>query len=68
LKATFDQLYKESARVPKMMSIGLRPRISGLPARANAVEKFIRYAKSHARVWFARRDEIARVWLDQFDR
>jgi peptidoglycan/xylan/chitin deacetylase (PgdA/CDA1 family) len=66
LKATFDQLYKESARVPKMMSIGLRPRISGLPARANAVEKFIRYAKSHARVWFARRDEIARVWLDQF--
>ncbi|MSQ71702.1 MAG: hypothetical protein EXR27_10515 [Betaproteobacteria bacterium] len=68
LKATFDQLYKESARIPKMMSVGLRPRISGHPGRANAVENFIQYAKSHPRVWFARRDEIARVWLDQFGR
>jgi len=66
LKEDFDQLYRESATTPKMMSVGLHLRLSGLPGPSNAVERFILYAKSFPRVWFARRDEIARVWLDQF--
>ena len=65
-KATFDQLYKESAKVPKMMTMSLHVRVSGLPARANAVDRFIAYARSFPRVWFARRDEIAKVWWEQF--
>ena len=66
LRENFDRLYKESARVPKMMTVALRPRISGMPGRANAVERFIHYVRSHPGAWFARRDEIARIWLEQF--
>ena len=39
-------------------------RISGRPARSLAVDRFIDYAKGQPGVWFARRDEIARWWLD----
>jgi allantoinase len=66
LKGDFDQLYRESARTPKMMSVGLHLRLSGLPGPSNAVERFILHARSFAGVWFARRDEIARIWLEQF--
>ena len=66
LKESFDRLYKEGSRVPKMMTVALRPRISGMPGRANAMERFIHYARSHPGAWFARRDEIAGVWLEQF--
>ena len=65
-RATFDRLYKESAKMPKMMTISLHVRISGLPGRANTVERFISYARSFPGVWFARRDEIAKVWWEQF--
>jgi peptidoglycan/xylan/chitin deacetylase (PgdA/CDA1 family) len=47
------------------MSIGLHPRISGRPSRARQIERFIRYAKGFPGVWIARRDEIARWWLEQ---
>ena len=66
LRESFDRLYRESAGVPKMMTIALRPRVSGLPGRATTVERFIRHARSHPGVWLARRDEIAKVWLRQF--
>jgi peptidoglycan/xylan/chitin deacetylase (PgdA/CDA1 family) len=62
LVATFDTLYAEGAETPKMMSIGLHCRISGRPGRSVALDRFIEYAKSHDKVWFARRDEIARHW------
>ena len=65
-KATFDRLYKESARVPGMMTLPLHARISGLPGRANAVSKFLAHARSFPGVWFTRRDEIAKVWWEQF--
>lgn len=65
-KAWFDCLYKESSRVPKMMTFAVHPRSSGLPGRANAVERFIAHARAFPGVWFARRDEIARVWWEQF--
>jgi peptidoglycan/xylan/chitin deacetylase (PgdA/CDA1 family) len=63
LTASFDCLYAEGENVPKMMPVGLHTRISGRPARATAVERFITYAKQRSGVWFARRDEIARFWL-----
>jgi peptidoglycan/xylan/chitin deacetylase (PgdA/CDA1 family) len=64
LKEAFDRLFDESKRVPKMMSIGLHCRMSGTPARAGVIDRFLRYAKRRG-VWFARRDEIARWWLKQ---
>lgn len=62
LKATFDQLYAEGARVPRIMSVGLHPRLSGRPARARALGQFLDYARSFDRVWFCRRLDIAQHW------
>ena len=66
MKDTFDVLYEEGRSHPKMMSVGLHCRIAGRPARSRAVDRFLRYAKSHPGVWFARRDEIARWWLENY--
>jgi peptidoglycan/xylan/chitin deacetylase (PgdA/CDA1 family) len=63
LRATLDQLLDEAGPSPRLMSVGLHMRISGRPARARAVERFIAYARMRG-AWIARRDEIARWWLD----
>ena len=64
LKDSFDVLYAEGLRSPRMMSVGLHCRLSGRPGRFAALEKFIRYAQSHEGVWFCRRLDIARHWHD----
>lgn len=60
----FDTLYAESKTAAKMMSIGLHCRISGTPGRAGVLDRFIKHAKRQG-VWFARRDHIARWWLEK---
>jgi len=65
LRDTFDVLYNESIKTPKLMNVGLHLRISGRPGRFVAVEMFIRYAKEHD-VWIATREEIARFWIKNF--
>ncbi len=65
-KNTFDRLYTEGDTHPKMMSVGLHLRISGRPSRAKQIERFIRYAKGFPGVWFARRIDIARWWLEHY--
>lgn len=66
LKDTFDVLHEEAQETPKMMSIGLHDRISGRPARALAVDKFLSYAKSFKDVWIARRIDIAKWWWEKY--
>ena len=66
LKETFDCLYEEGRTHPKMMSVGLHCRIAGRPARSRAVERFLQYARQQPGVWFARRDEIAKWWLEHY--
>ncbi|MEZ4770197.1 MAG: polysaccharide deacetylase family protein [Caldilineales bacterium] len=63
LKDAFDLLWQEGARQPKMMSVGLHPRISGQPARAMALARFLDYVQEREAVWICRREEIARHWL-----
>lgn len=64
LKDAFDVLYAEGlSGSPKMMTVALHCRISGRPARAAAVARFVDYVQSHANVWVARRIDIARHWL-----
>ncbi len=63
LRESFDELYEEGSRSPRMMSVGLHLRISGRPSRAGQVFRFIQYAKAYPEVWFARRVDIARWWL-----
>jgi peptidoglycan/xylan/chitin deacetylase (PgdA/CDA1 family) len=63
LRDEFDQLYDEGANRRRMMVISLHDRISGHAGRVRALDRFLTYAKSHAGVWFARKDEIARFAL-----
>ncbi|TDI57567.1 MAG: allantoinase PuuE [Alphaproteobacteria bacterium] len=62
LKAAFDQQYREGETSPTMISIGLHCRISGRPARAAAVARFLDYVQSHDDIWLCRRIDIARHW------
>lgn len=66
LRNTFDLLYAESATAPKMMNIGLHCRIAGRPSRAVALRQFLQYARGYTDVWFARRIDIARWWLETY--
>ena len=63
LRDAFDQLWHEGARAPKMMSVGLHPRISGHPARAMALARFLDDVRGRDAVWICRREDIARHWM-----
>ena len=62
LTATFDRLYLEGATAPKLMSIGLHPRITGKPARAHALAAFLDHVQKHDGVWLCRRIDAAQHW------
>ncbi|MFT5138981.1 MAG: putative urate catabolism protein [Rhodothermales bacterium] len=62
LKDSFDVLYAEGSETPRMMSVGLHCRIAGRPGRIAALERFLRYVRSHDDVWTCRRVDIARHW------
>jgi len=63
LRDAFDLLWQEGADHPKMMSVGLHGRISGHPARAMALARFLDYVRGRDAVWICRREEIARHWI-----
>lgn len=62
LKDSFDLLYAEGARTPKMMSVGLHCRLVGRPGRAAALARFLDHVQRHEDVWVCRRIDIARHW------
>ncbi len=65
LKDSFDALYAEGqAGRAKMLSIGLHCRLIGRPGRIMALRRFMEYARGHEGVWFARRIDIARHWIE----
>jgi len=66
LKAAFDHLYREGALAPKMLSVGLHCRLTGRPARAEALSHFLDYVAAQKDVWVCRREEIARHWMKHF--
>lgn len=68
MRYTFDTLYEEGAVHPKMMTVGLHCRVGGRPALARVIDMFFGYAKKYPDVWFARRVDIARWWLDKAPR
>ena len=66
-RRALDEYRREAeAGCPKMMSVGLHPRWIGQAARTSGLRDFIEYALGTGDVWFARRVDIARLWLDQF--
>jgi allantoinase len=64
-KATVDRLRNDGDDAGRMMSIGLHPRISGNPARADALARFIDYARGFKDVVFMRRIDVARTFAAQ---
>ncbi|HUZ71966.1 MAG TPA: allantoinase PuuE [Stellaceae bacterium] len=62
LRDSFDTLYAEGERSPKMMSVGLHCRIAGRPGRCAALRRFLDHVQSHDKVWMCRRIDIARHW------
>jgi putative urate catabolism protein len=62
LSDSFDWLYQEGARSPKMMSVGLHCRLVGRPGRIAALARFLDHVQRHPGVWICRRIEIARHW------
>ena len=65
-KAELDRLRNDGDDVNRMMSIGLHPRFSGHPSRADALARFIDYAQKLDDVWFARRIDLARTFIEQY--
>lgn len=62
LKAQFDRLYAEGAENGRVMCFAIHPFVLGQPHRIDAFAEFLDYVKSHDKVWFARRADIARHW------
>jgi len=63
VRDAFDMLYREGAKQPKMMSVGLHMRLSGHPARAAGLERLLDHMMQHKDVWITRRLDIARHWI-----
>jgi peptidoglycan/xylan/chitin deacetylase (PgdA/CDA1 family) len=61
----FDELWREGATHPKLMTVSLHPRWIGQAARAGALRAFLEHALARADVWFARRLDVARWWIDR---
>jgi putative urate catabolism protein len=63
LRDSFETLYAEGRRNPRMMSVGLHCRLVGRPGRIAALARFLEHVAKKPKVWVARRIEIARHWL-----
>ena len=59
---SFDWLWEEGKVHPRMMSVGLHPRIIGRPGRIQGLKDFLVYIRQRSPIWIARRDQIARHW------
>ncbi|NNE62211.1 MAG: allantoinase PuuE, partial [Woeseia sp.] len=62
LKDSFDVLYAEGEKKPRMMSVGLHCRLAGRPGRAAALARFLDYVAKQQDVWVCRRIDIAEHW------
>lgn len=63
LTDSFDVLLAESARVPRIMSVGLHSRIIGHPGRLAGLMRFLDHVEGRAGVWIAGRAELAEHWI-----
>lgn len=61
VKMEFDQLYIESERKRRQMSISFHDRIGGTPQMVSATKEIISYIQEHKGVSFKRKDEIAQL-------
>jgi peptidoglycan/xylan/chitin deacetylase (PgdA/CDA1 family) len=62
----FDALHAEGASRPKMLSVGLHPRLIGRPSRIAGLERFLDHVQTRGGAWIARRKDIAAHWQARF--
>jgi allantoinase len=62
----FAVLHKESQRTPRMMSVGLHPRIMGRPGRLDGLEGLLTEVRKRPDVWICSRNDIASFWAREF--
>jgi peptidoglycan/xylan/chitin deacetylase (PgdA/CDA1 family) len=55
---TFDVLYEEGERLPRVMCIALHPFLTGVPHRIRALGRALAYIASHDGAWRAMGSEI----------
>jgi peptidoglycan/xylan/chitin deacetylase (PgdA/CDA1 family) len=65
LSAAFRVLRDEARTQTRMMVVSLHARISGQPARFDAVRRFLDLVGTAPEVWHATRIEAARHWMEQ---
>jgi len=63
IRSQFDVLYHEGAQSGRVMAICLHPFMIGVPHRIGALDRALKYIRSHDRVWFATGEEIIRHYL-----
>ncbi|MGI9334628.1 MAG: polysaccharide deacetylase family protein [Gammaproteobacteria bacterium] len=63
VRGGLDMLVHEGIESPKMMSVGLHPRIMGHPSRAMGLARLLEGSSTMNNVWVARRIDIARHWI-----
>lgn len=66
LRDSFDVMYDESGKSPKLMNVGVHVRISGRPGRTKALQKFLGYVSRKKGVWVARRIDVANWWIKNY--
>ena len=66
LKDSFDTLYNEGKKYPKMMSVGLHCRLIGRPGRIQSLRKFLDYVLKFKDVWICKRIDIAKYWIKNY--
>ena len=66
LKDSFDALYSEGKKLPKMMSVGLHCRLIGRPGRIQSIKKFLDYILKFEKVWVCKRIDIAKHWIKNY--
>jgi len=64
VKMEFDQLYAEAENKRRQMSISFHDRIGGSPQMVKAASDVIKYIQQHKGVSFKRKDEIAKMALE----
>ncbi|TXI73159.1 MAG: allantoinase PuuE [Dokdonella sp.] len=65
LRDSFDVLYAEGERVPRMMSVGMHARLLGRPGRFAGLLRFLDHIAKFDKVWVCRRIDIARHWQER---
>jgi allantoinase len=67
LRDAFEVLRREGRTRPRMMSVGLHPRLVGHPARSAGLERFLDHVMAAGdEAWICRRLDIARHWMERF--